>query len=85
MRTDDRWCPNGQHWSPLTNFRELRRYNSISGVRKRARDCMECERNARIRANARAPVPKMEPMRGVDIDAIHFKLGAVKSGVRPRP
>lgn len=52
---------------------------------QRARDCKACEKAAKIRASARAPVLKVGPMQGVDIDAIHFKLGAVKPGVRPRP
>lgn len=71
-----RFCPYGQHWLPPDRFRV-----SDGGM---ARDCKACEATRRrmnlhpeLRRNAEAA-----RFPGVDIDAIHFKLGAVRKGYR---
>lgn len=65
---DDRWCPTGQHWKPIDRFR-----TSPNG--RPARDCNDCEAARRTRTHAQPDGPRMD---GVDIDAIHYKLGAVR-------
>lgn len=71
----DRWCPLGQHLRPLTAFRGI---DTPAGLRL-ARDCRWCEgRRAQV-LKARAL-----PMTGVDIDAVHFKRGAVAPGLLAR-
>lgn len=76
----DRFCPT------CSRFRRERMFRVISGHAggfgsnlKLARDCVECE-DARIRRSkgqAIAGRPQSD-VSGVDIDAIHYKRGAVK-------
>lgn len=77
-----KWCYGGQHMAPLTSFRQ------VNG--KPFRDCQTCE--ARKREPWSSPVnsipverPKVRrkypDFSGVDIDAIHYKLGAVRKKV----
>lgn len=71
----DRWCSRGQHHRPLEAFRQ---FDTPGGMRL-ARDCKLCEEKAaRGRELARLPFD------GVDIDAIHFKLGAVSPALTRR-
>jgi hypothetical protein len=72
----DRHCADGNHWAPIEAFGRIgNRY---------ARDCRACLGR---RSEAAKKIIWMRTTRfdGVDIDAIHFKLGAVKPGVKPRP
>ncbi len=68
----ERWCQTGQHWKPVAHFR-----TSTNG--RPARDCHDCEIAKLARPNARPEPPRLD---SVDIDAIHYKLGAIR---KPQP
>lgn len=73
MSTPQRWCPTGNHFRPLGAFRVA--------AGKRARDCARCE--AKRAAHARRQAAELPAtFEGVDIDRIHYKLGAIARGPR---
>jgi len=61
----ERFCPSGQHYRPLDAF-------NLKANGSPARDCKRCQETAR----AHRPKDKFP---GVDIDAIHYTLGAIKA------
>lgn len=69
-----RYCPVGNHTLGGAMFRTL-----ANG--KLNRECRNCEAIKQQRKRVQAI--KNVPFDGVDIDAIHFKLGAVRLGVKP--
>lgn len=65
----ERYCAGGNHFRNVTSFR------SMSNGRP-ARDCVDCElAKERGRKASLAAKPARD---GLDIDAIHYKLGAVR-------
>lgn len=72
--TTERYCPTGNHFRPLRAFR-------VRGG-KLARDCTGCEAARRVDQAKRQAAGLPPTFDGVDIDRIHYKLGAVAG--RPR-
>lgn len=74
MNQADRWCPTGNH------FRK-RVYFNVGTNGKIARDCADCESARKLgRKTAVGGRIIRQELDGVDIDAIHFKLGAIRPG-----
>ena len=67
----DRYCPTCSQWRSESIFR-------VIGEKRLARDCKECEDFRAKRACLARSRPDPTDFSGVDIDAIHYKLGLVK-------
>lgn len=71
---NERGCPTCRRFKSIESFR-------MFAGGKPHRDCIQCEQEKRVRANERLRVVEDRRFAGVDIDAIHYKLGAVKRRV----